>query len=84
MKSKMYFTLRPMISFRNLFKITPFPLKYARSSKFCGKRCEVCNFNSEADTFSSTLKGKTLIKVWCIWLHVASIKNKVLVKLSGL
>ena len=64
---KRVFTPKPMVSFRSFRKISShlvraklFPIERTVGSFRCGsKRCEVCKYITETDTFTSSVTGET-------------------------
>ena len=64
---KRVFTPKPMVSFRSFCKISSrlvraklFPIERTVGSFRCGsKRCEVCKYITETDTFTSSVTGET-------------------------
>ena len=64
---KIVFTLKPMVSFRSSRKISSYlvraklyPLERTVDSFKCGnKRCKICQYITEADTFTSSVTGET-------------------------
>ena len=65
-KVKRIFTQKPMASFRSSFKISSYlvrtklyPIERIVRSFRCGsKRCEVCKYITETDTFTSSFTGE--------------------------
>ena len=61
------FTPKPMVSFRSSRKISSYlvraklyPIERTVGSFKCGsKRCEVCKYITETDTFTSSITGET-------------------------
>ena len=100
------FTPKPMISYKRSRKISSYLVLI--SAKLCpinrtvgcyncdSKRCEVCKFITETDTFASTFTGETskittvftligrslFCTIWQISSRAISVKNNTVVKLQ--
>ena len=95
---KRVFTPKPMVSFRSSHEISSYLVRaklypierIVRSFKCGSKRCEVCTYITETDTFTSSVTGETCridYRLGCndnrlvIDLLVTDVKNNTLVKL---